>query len=259
MQRMPRHLARTAWCVLATVNAASAFVVAPPEISLGPRGARGSGRAGAEGPPALRAQLPDMHASQLLAQAAAVSGSDALRYFFAGGMCCGLSSGLTVPIDVVKTRIQTDPRLRTHSVADAAQYIFDEEGGGALFTGLGSTLAGFTVNGAVKYGLYEVFKPLAADLVPQGPQLASLMLAAAGAEVIASALLCPLEATRIRLVTEPEFGREVFDALPRLCKEQGLGIFRGLPAILLKMVPGRCLALHVRTPDQQALCRRVPP
>ena len=34
--------------------------------------------------------------------------------------------------------------------------------------------------------------------------------------MIASTLLCPLEATRIRLVTEPDFAGEVFDALLRL-------------------------------------------
>lgn len=158
------------------------------------------------------------HASVLVSQA--VSSSQAMRYFFAGGICCGLSSGATVPIDVVKTRMQTDPRLRALSVRDSAQYIVDKEGVRALFAGFGSTLIGFSVNGAVKYGLYEVFKPVAVELLPELPQLLAFMLAAALGEVVASTLLCPMEAARIRLVTEPSYGREVFDVLPRLVQEQ---------------------------------------
>ena len=101
----------------------------------------------------LRAQLPHIDASQvLLAQAAAVSASDTIRYFFAGGMCVGISSGATVPIDVVKTRMQTDQRLRTLSVGDSLRFIVENEGLSSLFTGFGSTLVGFTINGAVKYG-----------------------------------------------------------------------------------------------------------
>jgi hypothetical protein len=50
-------------------------------------------------------QAPGESAELLLSTA--VSASDAWRYFFAGGMCCCISHGVTVPIDVVKTRMQT--------------------------------------------------------------------------------------------------------------------------------------------------------
>jgi len=238
---MARHTASgSALAFLIAVNTASAFAptLRPPLRHLKLRRERGWERV--RGMRELTAQLPDAaHAHMLVAQATeALSRSEAVRYFFAGGMCCGLSSGATVPIDVVKTRMQTDPHLQTLSVPDAARHIVTEEGSSALFTGLGSTLMGFTINGAVKYGLYEVFKPFATDILPEAPQFIAFMLAAAFAEVFASALLCPLEATRIRLVTEPTFGKEVFDALPRLWREQGIGILRGLPAILIKMVPG---------------------
>ena len=199
---------------------------------------------------ALAAQIPvDGASHMLLAQvtsaAAAVSAGDAARYFFAGGMCCGISSGATVPIDVVKTRMQTDARLRTLSVLDSASFIVEKEGISSLFAGFGSTLVGFTVNGAVKYGLYEVLKPIVSNAVQSaGTQHGSVspivcfLLAGALAEVVASTLLCPLEATRIRLVTDPNYGTEVFDALPRLWNEERWAVFNGLPAILLKMVPG---------------------
>lgn len=173
----------------------------------------------------------------------AVSVDDAVRYFFAGGICCCISHGMTVPIDVVKTRMQTDPDEMQLSVQSAAQVIYANEGAKGLFAGFGSTIIGFTTSGAVKYGLYEVFKPFAQDLVsassllPHAP-FVGFLLAGASAELVASTLLCPLEATRIRLVTDSAYGNEVFDALPRLLREEGWGIYSGLPAIMIKMVPG---------------------
>ena len=36
-----------------------------------------------------------------------------LRYFVAGGTCAAISHGITTPIDVVKTKIQAKPKVRT--------------------------------------------------------------------------------------------------------------------------------------------------
>ena len=136
-----------------------------------------------------------------------------------------------------------DPEIKALSVTDAATYILEREGAKGLFAGFGSTLIGFTTSGAVKYGLYEVFKPFSADFIasisflPNSPIL-GFLLAGACAELVASVLLCPLEATRIRLVTDPTYGNEVFDALPRMWREEGWEIYQGLPAIMTKMVPG---------------------
>lgn len=187
-------------------------------------------------------ELPGGVDAQLLL-ATAVSGNDAIRYFFAGGICCCISHGMTVPIDVVKTRMQTDPDVMQLSVLEAAKVIYAREGAKGLLAGFGSTIIGFSTSGAVKYGLYEVFKPFAQDFVSASPVLPNapvlgFLLAGACAELVASTLLCPLEATRIRLVTDPTYGNEVFDALPRLLREEKWGIYSGLPAIMIKMVPG---------------------
>lgn len=137
----------------------------------------------------------------------------------------------------------SDPDIKELSVPDAAKYILEKEGAKGLFAGFGSTLVGFTTSGAVKYGLYEVFKPFSLDFVasipfiPNSPIL-GFLLAGAEAELVASLLLCPLEATRIRLVTDPTYGNEVFDALPRMWREERWGIYQGLPAIMTKMIPG---------------------
>ena len=172
-------------------------------------------------------------ASQLV-----VPGMDvAWKYFLAGGVCAAASHGGTVPIDVVKTRLQTDPALRQASMISGTTTILASEGPGALFGGLGSTLMGYLIQGSLKYGCYEVFKPLVVNAHVFDQRLFSFAVAAMAAELLGSTALCPLEATRIRLVSDPQYGKEVFDALPKMLSERGIGIFASLPAIFMKQVP----------------------
>ena len=37
------------------------------------------------------------------------------RYFVAGGTCAAFSHGITTPIDVVKTKLQADPKVRNYA------------------------------------------------------------------------------------------------------------------------------------------------
>ena len=48
------------------------------------------------------------------ASAAALKALKAMdyRYFVAGGTCAAFSHGITTPIDVVKTKLQADPKVR---------------------------------------------------------------------------------------------------------------------------------------------------
>lgn len=59
------------------------------------------------------------------------------RYFVAGGICAACSHGITTPIDVVKTKMQTSPEKYTKGVLAAAKSIVAEEGVGILLAGLG--------------------------------------------------------------------------------------------------------------------------
>lgn len=59
------------------------------------------------------------------------------------------------------------------------------------------------------------------------------------AEFIADIFLCPLEATRIRLVSNPSFASGLVSGASRLAKEEGIlrGFYSGFGPILLKQVP----------------------
>jgi solute carrier family 25 phosphate transporter 3 len=62
--------------------------------------------------------------------------------------------------------------------------------------------------------------------------------AAAAAETIADIFLCPLEAVRIRSVSDPEFCDGLADGFVKMFKTEGVGgFYAGLAPILAKQVP----------------------
>jgi solute carrier family 25 (mitochondrial phosphate transporter), member 3 len=115
----------------------------------------------------------------------------------------------------------------------AFRTIVKEEGYGALLTGLGPTISGYFIQGALKFGGYEFWKKTFIEFL--GVETASenrtaVYMAASGvAEFFADCALCPLEATRIRLVSQPSFASGMLPAMARLAREEGIlnGFYSG--------------------------------
>ena len=62
--------------------------------------------------------------------------------------------------------------------------------------------------------------------------------ASALAEFVADIALCPLEATRIRLVSQPTFANGLAGGFARIAREEGvMGFYAGFGPILFKQVP----------------------
>lgn len=167
------------------------------------------------------------------------------RFFIAGGVSAAFSHGITTPIDVVKTKIQADPQFYSGvGLQQATLSIIKKDGPKVLLGGLGPTVVGYGIEGALKFGVYESLKPAFIYLFygtnnalddPTKPYLAAAVCAGA----LASIILCPMEETRIRLVTDPTFdSKGLLDGLPRLIREEGFfSPFSGLGAMLTKQVP----------------------
>ncbi|CAN8068555.1 unnamed protein product [Agarophyton chilense] len=175
----------------------------------------------------------------LLVAAGHISLARFLQFFMAGGICAFLTHAACTPIDVVKTRIQTMP-ARYAGMADAFARIVAEEGYSTLLKGLAATATGYFMHGAFKYSFYELFKLVfstdAATAVK--PPLSIAALSGFFAECIACILLCPMEAIRIRSVSDSSFPTTVVSGLSLLLKTEGVhGWYKGLPAMLLKQVP----------------------
>ena len=149
--------------------------------------------------------------------------------------------GLT-PVDVVKTRIQLDPATYNRGLIGGFRQVIQKEGAGALLTGAGPTFAGYFLQGAFKFGGYEFFKQQCINNfgyeTAANNRTAVYLASSAAAEFFADIALCPLEATRIRLVSEPTFANGLIGGFSKIAKTEGFGAFySGFGPILFKQVP----------------------
>merc|ERR1712230_2522 len=123
------------------------------------------------------------------------------RFAFAGAVCCSVTHGGLTPVDVVKTRIQLDPKTYNTGMIGSFRKVIQNEGAGALLTGVGPTFAGYFLQGAFKFGGYEFFKQQSINMIgyesASNNRTAVYLASAACAEFFADIALCPLEATPI--------------------------------------------------------------
>ncbi|KAF2143351.1 uncharacterized protein K452DRAFT_268814 [Aplosporella prunicola CBS 121167] len=164
------------------------------------------------------------------------------RFAFAGAVCCSVTHGAFTPVDVVKTSIQLDPIKYNRGLIGGFRQIIAEKGFGAVWTGVGPTFAGYFLQGAFKFGGYEFFKQQAIDKfgyeAAANNRTAVYLGSSACAEFFADIALCPLEATRIRLVSDPNFASGLVSGFGKILKTEGVGAFySGFGPILFKQVP----------------------
>ena len=166
-----------------------------------------------------------------------------LKGALAGGICCGITHSALCPVDVVKTRIQLDPQKYNKGMIGGFRQVIAAEGVGALATGLGPTAVGYFIQGWFKFGGVEFFKINLAKKFGEEDawkyRFPIYLASAAAAEFIADIFLCPLEATRIRLVSNPSYANGLISAFPKILKSEGLirGFYSGFGPILFKQVP----------------------
>lgn len=135
--------------------------------------------------------------------------------------------------------------------------VIRNEGAGALLTGFGPTFTGYFIQGAFKFGGYEFFKKQSIDFLgidaARRNRAAVYSVSAASAEFFASIALCPLEATRIRLVSTPGFANGLIGGFSKILRNEGVGAFySGFGPILFKQyvpaVPVGGVAPRARRP-----------
>ena len=121
----------------------------------------------------------------------------------------------------------------------------------ALTTGLGATAIGYFIQGWFKFGGVEFFKIQAVKSMGEEKawdrKTEIYIGSAAGAEFIADLFLCPLEAVRIRSVSDPEFCDGLLDGARKMAAQEGLGgFYAGLIPILAKQIPYTCAKFVVQ-------------
>jgi len=160
-----------------------------------------------------------------------------------GAICCCITHAALCPVDVVKTRIQLDPIKYPNGLITTMRQIVSSEGVVALSTGLGATAAGYFVQGWFKFGGVEFFKVKFAKALGEqrawDNRVAIYLASSALAEFIADLFLCPLEAVRIRSVSDKNFPRGPVAGILKMVQTDGVfrGLYAGLGPILFKQVP----------------------
>ena len=167
------------------------------------------------------------------------------KYFmlcgFGGILSCGITHTAVVPLDLVKCRIQVDP-AKYKNIGTGFKLTLKENGPRGLALGWAPTLVGYSMQGLCKFGFYEVFKNLYSNLLGEEKTFlwrTSLYLAAsASAEFFADIALCPMEAVKVRIQTQPGWSTTLRTGVPRIMQEEGLtGFYKGLVPLWCRQIP----------------------
>ena len=200
-------------------------------------------------PTTLRAPLPTSTRGPVASTSAPrarsrVNALDVGAFALSGGIAACASHSLSVPLDVIKTRLQCE-KFDDATVLGVGAAIVRREGVGALTAGWESTFFGYGAQGALKYGGFEFLKRCASASAG-GDQsalgLLALVACAASAEVVGSAVLTPLEQIRIKTVSDSRYAGDSFAAAAkRFASEPNGGglssVAANLPVVYAKMLP----------------------
>lgn len=186
------------------------------------------------------------------------------RFALAGALGCSITHGSLTPVDVVKTLMQLYPETYNKGMVSTARTVVAEKGFGALWTGVGPTFVGYFIQGAFKFGGYEFWKKTLIDVVgvEKAPEYrtAIYMTSSALCEFVADIALCPLEATRIRLVSNPNFATGLASGFIKLWREEGIlrGFYSGFGPILFKQIPYTIAKFVVYERTAEAIYEMLP-
>ncbi|CAL1276794.1 unnamed protein product [Larinioides sclopetarius] len=160
---------------------------------------------------------------------------------FGGILSCGITHTAVVPLDLVKCRIQTNP-AKYKSIVSGFSVTIKEDGMRGLGKGWAPTAIGYSLQGLGKFGFYEVFKKIYSGML--GEELSytwrtSLYLAAsASAEFFADIALCPLEACKVRIQTQPGCSPYLRKVFPQILKDEGvMGFYKGISPLWMRQIP----------------------
>uniref|UniRef100_A0A0B7B693 Phosphate carrier protein, mitochondrial n=1 Tax=Arion vulgaris TaxID=1028688 RepID=A0A0B7B693_9EUPU len=158
-----------------------------------------------------------------------------------GLVSCGLTHTAVVPLDLVKCRIQVDA-AKYGGIVQGFKVTIAEEGMKGLSKGWAPTFFGYSMQGVCKFGFYEVFKTVYSGLLGEENTYlwrTSLYLAAsASAEFFADIALCPMEAVKVRIQTQPGWSTTLREGYPRILKDEGIGgFYKGLVPLWARQIP----------------------
>jgi hypothetical protein len=131
-----------------------------------------------------------------------------LRFCLSGAICCAGVHLIVTPIDVVKTKVQTDPERYPGAVA-AFNKVVTDDGIGGFFAGWLVTFMGWFIWGGFTYSLTEQLRRYLTEYAgtqASGLEVPIILFSSASAAFFGVFLLSPFEAVRIRSVAQSQDG-----------------------------------------------------
>ncbi|VVC33664.1 Mitochondrial carrier domain,Mitochondrial substrate/solute carrier [Cinara cedri] len=158
-----------------------------------------------------------------------------------GVLSCGLTHTMVTPLDLVKCRLQVNP-AKYKNLINGFKVTMADEGARGLAKGWAPTAIGYSIQGLGKFGLYEYFKIVYADLLGEEKAYywrTSLYLAAsASAELFADIGLVPLESIKVKIQTTPGFANTMREAVPKMLQQEGVSaFFKSLVPLWMRQIP----------------------
>ncbi|CAM9426483.1 unnamed protein product, partial [Ectocarpus fasciculatus] len=164
-----------------------------------------------------------------------------LRFAACGAACGSTAHAFLIPIDVVKTRMQSEPKRYPDTMSTFSTLV-KEEGVEAFLLGTGATIVGYIFYGGFSFGLTEFLKRRFVELA--GPDLAALypipilLGASAVSACFAATAVTPFETLRIKTVTVPNFPKTLAGAMSEMVSTGRAGdLVAGVPVLLLAEIP----------------------
>jgi len=189
-----------------------------------------------------------------------------LRLALSGGLCIATVRTLLTPIEIIKTRLQARPE-DYDGWLDGISKISKESGGFVQGMTKGWDITAFTgfLLGLSGFGFNEFLRRIIGDWVGPGSSevfsIPIILAASALSTIITSILVCPIEATRIRLMSTPgsvEVGGFIRIGKKVLEDSGVMGLFDGLEPLLFREVPFQLTKFLVYDVAQSALFRLFP-
>jgi len=194
-------------------------------------------------------------------------------YFYCGIggiLSCGLTHTFVTPLDLVKCNAQANPKEFPGTIAGFKKIFSGEavalghgSGMAGLMKGWGPTLVGYSLQGLGKFGFYEFFKHEFAVAVGEDNAYKYrdlvYLFASASAEFIADVALCPFEAVKVRVQTNPHYAKGLLDGLPKLYASEGFGgLYAGIGPLWARQVPYTIIKFMAFERIAEALYKMIP-
>ncbi|KAL8109161.1 mitochondrial phosphate carrier protein 1, mitochondrial [Apium graveolens] len=146
-----------------------------------------------------------------------------------GGMLsAGTTHLLITPLDVLKVNMQVNP-VKYNRMTSSFSILWKEQGPSAFGRGWSSKFFGYGIQGGLKFGLYEYFKRFYSDVLVEHNRNVTFFLSSASAQLVADVALCPFEAVKVCVQTQPTFAKGLVDGFPKLYASRGIsGLYKGL-------------------------------